>query len=143
MPDSPAVADGVDHAHAELIAADPFCSFVGIELIAVEPGAAETALTVTADHLNFHGVAHGGIVYTLADAAFAAASNAHGPTALALETNTSYLEAIEEGTALRATATETHWTERTAEYEVVVTDGGGDGDRVASFRGRVYRPDGN
>ncbi|MFT4945489.1 MAG: acyl-CoA thioesterase, partial [Halovenus sp.] len=85
-----------------------------------------------------HGTPHGGAVYSLADAAFAAASNSRGDTALALETNISYLEAVDTGETLAATAEETHVAGRTAEYEVVVTDEGG--GRVATFRGRVYRP---
>jgi len=89
--------------------------------------------------LNLHGTVHGGAIYSLADAAFAAASNSRGETAFALETNISYLDMTETGTTLFASATETHDGRRTAEYRVDVT---GDGDeRVATFRGRVYKPD--
>lgn len=116
---------------------DPFCAFLGIELAALEPGFARTELTVASELQNFHGTAHGGAIYSLADAAFAAASNSRGETALALETNVSYLDAVDGGDGLVATAEETHVSGRTAEYEVVVTR---DRDRVATFRGRVYRP---
>lgn len=122
----------------ERIADDPFCETLGIDIAVLEPGYAETRLTITDDLLNFHGTPHGGAVYSLADAAFAAASNSHGDTAVALETNVSYLAAVESGTTLTATAEETHKTERTAEYEVVVTADEDEG-RVATFRGRVYR----
>jgi len=122
----------------ERIAADPYCATLGIDLLALEPGRAVTALTVTDDLVNFHGTPHGGAIYSLADAAFAAASNSHGETALALETNISYLEAVDVGETLKATAEETHLTDRTAEYEVVITDD--EDERVATFRGRVYRP---
>lgn len=121
----------------ERIASDPFCAALGIELAALEPGYAETRLTITDDLLNFHGTPHGGALYSLADAAFAAASNSHGDTAVALETNISYLVAAESGTTLTARAEETHRAKRTAEYEVVIT---ADDERVATFRGRVYRP---
>lgn len=120
------------------IAADPFCELLGIELDRIEPGEATTRVTVTEAMRNFHGTVHGGLINTVADAAFAAASNSHGETALALETNISFLEAPAVGDTLVATATETHLTARTAEYNVIVeTD---EGDRVATFRGRVYRP---
>jgi acyl-CoA thioesterase len=122
----------------ERMARDPYCEHLGIDLVDVGSGEATTELTITEDLLNFHGTPHGGAIYSLADAAFAAASNSHGDTAVALETNVSYLDAVEEGTTLTATATETHRTRRTAEYEVVVTDE--TDDRVATFRGRVYRP---
>ncbi|WP_396613505.1 PaaI family thioesterase (plasmid) [Haloferax sp. S1W] len=117
---------------------DPFCDHVGIELADFGEGYAETTLTLDEDHLNFHGTPHGGVIYTLADAAFAAASNSHGDAAFALETNISYLAAAEVGDTIRAVAEETHLGGRTAEYEVVVSDDAG--DRIATFRGRVYKP---
>jgi acyl-CoA thioesterase len=122
----------------ERINTDPFCDTLGIDVVDLDPGFARTELTITEGLLNFHGTPHGGAVYSLADAAFAAASNSRGDTALALETNISYLEAVDTGETLAATAEETHVAGRTAEYEVVVTDEGG--ARVATFRGRVYRP---
>ncbi|WP_254808721.1 PaaI family thioesterase [Natronosalvus amylolyticus] len=116
---------------------DAYCQTLGIELVQAEAGRARTRLSITDDLVNFHGTPHGGAIYSVADAAFAAASNAAGETAFALETNISYLEAVDVGTTVTATATETHVGGRTAEYEVVVTDGE---DRIATFRGRVYRP---
>ena len=127
----------VDADTRERIESDQFCETMGIDLVALEPGYARTELTVTEALLNFHGTPHGGALYSLADAAFAAASNSHGQTAVALETNMSYLEAVDVGETLTATAEETHDGGRTAEYEVEVTD---ENDaRVATFRGRVYR----
>jgi acyl-CoA thioesterase len=128
----------VDPETRERIESDRFCDTLGIDLVALEPGYAQTELRITESLLNFHGTPHGGALYALADAAFAAASNSHGETAVALETNISYLQAVEVGETLTATAEETHDGGRTAEYEVRVTDEGG--DRVATFRGRVYRP---
>ena len=132
MPDVP-------EATRERIESDPFCSTLGIEVVDLAPGRARTELRVTEELLNFHGTPHGGAIYSLADAAFAAASNSHGETALALETNISYLDAVDAGETLTATAEETHLAGRTAEYEVEVTDE--KEDRIATFRGRVYRPD--
>ena len=128
---------GVDADVREHIESDPFCETLGIELVGLEPGHAQTELTITESLLNFHGTPHGGAIYSLADAAFAAASNSHGQTAVALETNISYLEAVETGETLTATATETHDGGRTAEYEIEVTDESD--SRIATFRGRVYR----
>jgi len=128
----------VDPETRERIEADQYCERLGIDLVALEPGYARTELTVTESLLNFHGTLHGGTIYSLADAAFAAASNSRGETAVALETNISYLDAVDVGGTLTATAEETHLGGRTAEYEVVVTDE--NDDRIATFRGRVYRP---
>lgn len=139
MSDEPAGDDGVPKALQERIAADPFCHALGIELRELDAGRAVTELRITEELLNFHGTPHGGAIYSLADAAFAAASNSHGDTAVALETNISYLDVVDVGTILTATAEETHRSRRTASYEVVVADDSG--DRVATFRGRVYRPE--
>ncbi|SDN17905.1 acyl-CoA thioesterase [Halogranum gelatinilyticum] len=132
-------ADDVPAEVRERIESDPYCATLGIDLRELGAGSATTALTVTDDLLNFHGTPHGGALYSLADAAFAAASNSHGDPAVALETNVSYLAAVDVGATVLATATETHRTRRTAEYEVVLTTET-DGERVATFRGRVYRP---
>lgn len=133
--------NGRDRVPAEVrerIAADPYCETLGVDLVALAPGRAVTELQITDDLVNFHGTPHGGAVYSLADAAFAAASNSHGETALALETNISYLETVDVGETLTAIAEEIHLTDSTAEYEVVVR--ADDEDRVSTFRGRVYRP---
>jgi acyl-CoA thioesterase len=130
--------DEVPAGTRDRIASDPYCDHLGVDLLELSSGRAVTALTVTDDLVNFHGTPHGGAVYSLADAAFAAASNSHGESAFALETNISYLDAADVGDRLIATAEETHLTRRTGEYEVVVeTD---ERERVATFRGRVYRP---
>jgi acyl-CoA thioesterase len=126
----------VDEEVRERIRGDAYCDTLGIDLAVLEPGYAVTELVVTEDLLNFHGTPHGGAVYSVADAAFAAASNSRGDPAVALETNVSYLNAVDVGDVLTATAEETHVGGRTAEYEVVVRS---DGERIATFRGRVYR----
>ncbi|WP_302082587.1 hydroxyphenylacetyl-CoA thioesterase PaaI [Salinibaculum rarum] len=127
----------VDDETRERIESDAYCETLGIDVVDLDAGSARTRLTVTEDLLNFHGTPHGGAIYSLADAAFAAASNSHGTTAVALETNISYLEAVDVGETLTATAEETHIAGKTAEYEIEVTDEGE--NRIATFRGRVYR----
>jgi acyl-CoA thioesterase len=122
----------------EEIAADPFCRKLGVELTDLGPGTAMTELTVTEELCNFHGTPHGGAVYSLADAAFAAASNGEGDAALALETNISYFEAVEVGETLTAAAERLHEGGRTASYRVAVTDERD--EEIAAFRGRVYLP---
>jgi acyl-CoA thioesterase len=134
MADTPEVPADV----REKIRSDPYCERLDIDVTELEPGRARVEMTVTEDLCNFHETPHGGAVYSLADAAFAAASNSHGDDAYALEANISYLDTVDVGETIAATAEETYVGGRTAEYEVVVTDA--DEDRVATFRGRVYRP---
>lgn len=133
------MTDQVPEERRAHIADDPFCALLGIELTELGPGTAETTLDITEGLCNFHGMAHGGAVNALADAAFAAASNSHERTALALETNVSFLEAIEPGATLTARAREVHVRGRTGSYGVEVT--AESGELVAVFRGRVYRPE--
>jgi acyl-CoA thioesterase len=122
----------------EKIRSDPYCERLDIDVTGLDPGRARVEMTVTEELCNFHGTPHGGAIYSLADAAFAAASNSHGDDAYGLETNISYLDTVDVGETMTATAEETHVAGRTAEYEVVVT--GPEGTRIATFRGRVYRP---
>ena len=70
----------------ERIEQDLFARSLGIELLELAPGFANCAMTVRAEMVNFHGTAHGGVIFSLADAAFAAACNASGQTAVALAT---------------------------------------------------------
>ena len=63
---------------------DPFARFLGIELLELGEGYSRVALTVQDHMLNFHGLPHGGVIFSLADAAFAAACNSHGQVAVAL-----------------------------------------------------------
>jgi methylmalonyl-CoA/ethylmalonyl-CoA epimerase len=142
----------------ERIAADPFCARFGIDLVALGEGRARTRMRTAPWMANFHGTLHGAAAYALADSAFAAASNAGGDTAVALETNVSYLDGVDPADArlLVADAEALHERGSTAAYRVdvrllpeaaTVGDGSeaesvGDepGVRVAAFRGRVYRP---
>ena len=61
--------------------ADPFCAGLGIELVEASAGRATTRVTVEPRHLNFTGACHGGLTFTLADAAFGFACNSHFATA--------------------------------------------------------------
>jgi acyl-CoA thioesterase len=87
--------------------------------------------------LNFHGIPHGGAVFSLADAAFAAASNSHGQTALALSMTISYLAAAAAGTRLVAEAQELRRGHRAGFYQITVKTEGG--DLVATCQAVVHR----
>jgi acyl-CoA thioesterase len=87
--------------------------------------------------LNFHGIPHGGVIFSLADAAFAAAGNSYGQTAVALNVNISFLSAAPVGARLYAEATEESLGRRTALYRMAVTTD--DGTLVALCHGTVYR----
>jgi acyl-CoA thioesterase len=116
---------------------DRFAKHAGFELIDVKPGYAKTRMIVAEQHLNGVGIAHGGAIFSLADFAFAAASNSHGTVAVAINVTISFMKAIPAGAVLTAEARETSRNPKLATYEIEVRDGAG--DLAASFHGMVYR----
>jgi len=116
---------------------DRYAELLGIELLDIEPGYSRLSMAVRDDMMNFNGLPHGGAIYSLADVAFAAASNSHGTVAVALNMEISYLRAVPSGTKLIGEATEEHLGRRTALYHITVKSE--TGDLVASCHGVVYR----
>ncbi|MDG6987760.1 MAG: hydroxyphenylacetyl-CoA thioesterase PaaI [Nitrososphaerota archaeon] len=126
----------VSHSTEKLIRSDPFSKSLGVHIIRLGKGEATTSLKVTRGMLNFHGVAHGGVVFSLADAAFAAASNSHGTRALALNFDIAYRRPGLLGDTLTAVATEESRGARTALYHIGVVNQ--DGKVVAACHGTVF-----
>jgi acyl-CoA thioesterase len=119
------------------ISQDPFACFLGIELLELGQGYSKVSMTVGEQMLNFHGIPHGGAIFSLADAAFAAASNSHGQTAVALNVSINYLAVVPVGARLYAEAKEESLGNRIALYRLAVTTE--DGTPVALAHGTVYR----
>lgn len=117
-------------------AADRYAALTGIEIVEAAKGSCTTRLTIEDKHLNAANVVQGGVIFTLADLAFAVASNSHGQLALAVNVNISFLQAKRGGT-LFATATEVGEPNRLGAYDVLVTDESG--ASIARFNGMVYR----
>ena len=115
---------------------DAFAAFVGIELIEAENGRASARLPLRDHHLNGLGMVHGGVVFTLADLAFAAACNSHGRIAVAIHCSISYIKAA-QGDVLRAEAQEVSAGPKIGTYSIRITDGAG--EIVAVFEGMAYR----
>ena len=116
---------------------DPFARGLGIELLELGEGYSKVSLVVQPHMLNFHGLPHGGVIFSLADAAFAAACNSYGQVAVALNVHISFLAAVEVGTRLIAEGTEEHLGGRTGLYRLSVTTE--DGTPVALAHGTAYR----
>jgi acyl-CoA thioesterase len=112
------------NAIAAHILKDPFARRLGVRFEAIRPGYSRVSLTVTDDMLNFHGMTHGGLIFTLADMAFAAAGNSRGQTAVALNANITFLAPSRSGDRLVAEAREIQAGGRTAVYEITVREAG-------------------
>jgi acyl-CoA thioesterase len=127
--------DTSDNAE-RFFAADAFARENGVELVNVTPGRARVRMEIRDRHLNSHGTVHGGALFTLADAAFALASNSHGIPAAAINAHISYLNAARQGTLI-ADATEFALNPKLASYTVHIKDE--HGGPIAIFQGVVYR----
>jgi acyl-CoA thioesterase len=113
---------------------------LGMRLVEVRPGRARVVMAVRPDMLNGHDVCHGGIVFALADSAFAFACNSYNESTVAAAAAIDFLAAARAGDELTAEASELWRTKRNGIYEISVINQRG--ERVALFRGRSYRIDG-
>lgn len=109
---------------------------LGMTLLAVEPGSAQVSMVVRADMVNGHGIAHGGLIFALADSAFAFAGNSYNRSTVAHSCDITFLAPAREGDLLVADARERHRGRRSGIYDVTVHRGSADGEVVAEFRGR-------
>lgn len=119
-----------------LLVRDKVSNALGIRLIEVGPGCARLSMVVRADMLNGHGTCHGGIVFSLADSAFALACNSYNVTTVASAASIDFLAPAKVGDELTAAVRELWRSKRNGLYEIDVCNQSG--ERVAVFRGRSY-----
>jgi acyl-CoA thioesterase len=115
---------------------DTFCVGLGIELVEASAGRATTRVTVEPRHLNFIGACHGGLTFTLADAAFGFACNSHGVAASGIDVHMVYNRAVRAGETLTATASELSRSTKVATYRIDVVRA--DGKIVAAMTGTAF-----
>jgi acyl-CoA thioesterase len=120
----------------QLLGNDQFARRCNIELLSVSPGRASARMTLHPHHLNGIGTVQGGAIFTLADFAFAAASNSHGAVAVALNVSITFIKAAGVGT-LWAEARELARNFKIGAYSVEIKDD--QGDLIAHFQGLAYR----
>ncbi|HWP97351.1 MAG TPA: hotdog fold thioesterase [Syntrophomonadaceae bacterium] len=116
---------------------DPLARHLGITLLEVGPGYAKATMESKPELLNALGITHGAALFALTDVTFGAASNSHGPVALALDVHISFVKATQAGEILQATAREENLTFKTGLYRMEVTDK--NDQIVAIAEGRVIR----
>lgn len=107
---------------------------LGMSVDRDEPGAAVVSMVVRDDMLNGFAITHGGLVFALADTAFALACNEDERVTVAAGADITFLKSTHAGQTLTATAVRRVVSGRTGLYDVTVTDD--TGDVVAEFRGR-------
>ncbi|MBK6620439.1 MAG: hydroxyphenylacetyl-CoA thioesterase PaaI [Saprospirales bacterium] len=116
---------------------DAFSQWLGVERLEEGPGRSVLRMTVRKEMLNGFYIAHGGITYSLADSAFAFASNSHGRKAVSIETSISHIESVHEGDVLTAEAIEENAGNKISLYHIRVLNQ--HGRLVALFKGTAYR----
>jgi acyl-CoA thioesterase len=99
-----------------------------------EPGHAIVSMVVRDDMTNGFDVTHGGLVFAIADTAFAIACNEDESVTVAAGADITFLKSTRAGQVLTADARRRTLSGRTGLYDVTVTDDVG--DVVAEFRGR-------
>jgi acyl-CoA thioesterase len=104
---------------------DKFAQYTGIQLVEAQPGRALARLRVEEKHLNGLGFVQGGVIFTLADFAFAAASNEAGNLTLGINAAISYIKGP-RGKVITAEAKELSATNRLCTYEIDVRDENGE-----------------
>jgi len=116
---------------------DLFSQWLGIERLEVGPGRCVLRMQIRPEMLNGFGIAHGGITFSLADSAFAFASNSRGRHAVSIDTSISHMISLKAGDVITATAIEEQLGHRIGHYRVEVRNEAG--EMAALFRGIVYR----
>jgi acyl-CoA thioesterase len=116
-----------------MLASDAASRMLGIELLDYGEGWALAQLTVRDDMVNGHGICHGGVIFALADTAFACACNSWGPVTVAAGADITFVAPGRRGDLLVAEARMRTRYGRSGIYDVTVAR---DGQVVAEFRGR-------
>ncbi len=122
-----------------MLRADRASEALGMRVLQDDPGRAVVEMRIRADMLNGFAITHGGLVFSLADTAFAIACNEDGRVTVAAGADITFLKSTTEGDLLTATAVRRAISGRTGVYDVTVVDDSG--DVVAEFRGRSVATD--
>lgn len=114
-------------------AGDEASKWVGMQIDAVDEGEATLSMTVQKHHCNGHAICHGGVIFSLADSAFAFACNSRNQSTVAQHNMISFIAPGKTGDRLTAHAREVSLTGRSGIYDVKVTTQ--DGNLIAEMRG--------
>src|SRR5918997_3014433 len=119
-------------AHS-MLAAEGTGPVWGIVIEEARAGYARLRMALRADMLNGHGSAHGGMIFALADTAFAYVCNGKNEKAVAAQASIVFLGSAEEGETLGAEAEELSTAGRSGVARVAVRTA--DGRPIAEFTG--------
>jgi acyl-CoA thioesterase len=124
-----------------MLAQDEASRALGMVVEEIAPGQARLSMSVRGDMINGHDLCHGGLIFTLADSAFAFACNARNQATVAAAAEIQFVSPARKGETLVAVARERVSMGRSGIYDIEVTDRAS-GRLVALFRGRAHRIEG-
>lgn len=136
VPSAPEAQHVAELCAQTLLSGDEASRSLGMRLEDVKPGAARLLMTVRPDMVNGHGICHGGIVFSLADSAFAVACNTYNSITVAAAASIDFLAPARANDDLTAQARELWRSKRSGIYEIVVSNQRG--EPIALFRGRSH-----
>ena len=129
------IKDPIQYA-VEVVGSDPFAKLLGIKVEDARDSYARMSLVVKEESCNSEGRTHGGVLFTLADQAFAVAANSRGYMAFALEVKINYFQATRPGDIVIAEATPVDIRKRVSLWNIdLKTD---KGEKVAMAQGLAY-----
>ncbi len=132
-------ADAINAMHA-----GTWAGAMGLKVITATRDEVVAELDVQAQHLQPHGIVHGGVhagvIESLASIGAALDAMTHGKTVVGLENQTSFVRAVREG-VLRATAHPLTRGRRTQAWEVSIIDASGALVATGRVRLLVLEPD--
>ncbi len=115
---------------------DRFAAYNGIKLVDIKPGFAVAEMKINENHLNGVDLVHGAAIFSLADYAFAAASNSRGVVTVSVNASISYFKSP-KGPRLVAEAKEISSSKRLCSYNINIFDESN--ELVAQFTGTGYK----
>jgi acyl-CoA thioesterase len=122
-----------DKVSRSMLAAEGTGPAWGIEIEEAREGYARIRMTLRADMLNGHGIAHGGIVFALADTAFAYVCNGRNLRSVAAQASIVFLDQAKDGEVLIAEGREQALVGRSGVTHVSVRTE--EGRAIAEFTG--------
>jgi acyl-CoA thioesterase len=128
--DANELANRVAH---EMLAGEGTGPAWGIEIEEAREGYARLSMKVRADMLNSHKIAHGGMIFALADTAFAYICNGANHASVAAQASMVFLDKVSEGETLVAEGEQVAREGRAGVTRVAVRTA--DGRAVAEFTG--------
>ncbi len=101
---------------------EPVGAFFGMKLLELSPGYARVSMKLRSEYLTFNGYIFGGVITSIADQAFACATNSMGRPSIATQFNVHFIAAAAPGDDLVAEGRVLRKGRRVDVCEIAVTN---------------------